>query len=1094
MSETVQIPVGFSADMASVKELSKQFSQQMKLAQAEAIKAGTLAGFTGSQLKQAVKGIADDFSSALEAGQKSTLEKIKKIRLDYEKKIGEATSAEQKKSLEKAREIQIKGIKDEFKLEQKLKSQLNKEEFAERKKNYDEINKELNAAAEQAGLGFYKNASKVGNTLKGLGGNIKNLNFQGIGSSVSDLINQGGKLKQGRMRTKQKALLKAGDAKGAAKMGKAAMMVGKSAMLLGGVAVGLAAVVALLAKAFNHMQKMNKEILEQASVMEVASMAGGDLKKGLGELRDVATQMQMTMRGIKSKEIIGLVGALGNANLTLKELTANAQTSEERTEKLADTIFMLNDVSKMLGVKMGDLATNMAKFAQEQGGNIESATSQFAALSKMALHSGFTQKYFYQTVLEATSGMALYNARVAETGNLLIQLGKVLGEDLAKSTVLELSKGFKSESTADSFKRVLKTGQKNTREIFAREAQVASQQFLNTIGTDGTKGLSDAFNALGMNVDLSGNAQENANAISKALGGLSGSQQEKMIGELINSGKMDRDSVRQISNLVELSKAAKGDAKAMAMAMDELGPSGSLLMQLKGLQGIVGNIPFHEMRDIEQQMLAEAQGYSREQVEKLKEISLQAHAQFGKLEELKQQGFVDQIEARRQVEQFGAYINENGEMVSARLDKTGKKIDKTTEREIKSAEELVALQMAFQESEIAPAMKESEYWGREAAIATVTLGDIMEGAILKVLETIAGYLVPIVSWVTGDLSEEEKQAKQEALAMVEGEQNQVRENDLMLKKQIRQQQKILATEKDAGKRQQATDMLAKLQDAVSRNDQIAKNLEQEKAGITGINYRDTNFGGGVFSSLREGESLGARKRLSSGQDFRDVVGGGGVDTGMTTGEMLVAGTLLAASGVATGGGSLAAVSGVASTGIAGVGGGLAMDKLADMGDDQKEATKESKKQTDELEDINKTLLTTQAGANFQDTKLGGKLDYGGGTTDTALQKLGESAKAKGTTKSDLREALESAGFSQNNIGKVMSGYGDGFSFWRNGKLTSQPIASQDDAVVAVGREGGALKNLLGGGGRGGNSTFNFYGGSTAEIVSHFENLQKQGVV
>lgn len=1102
MSETVEIPVGFSADMASVKEMSKQFSQQMKLAQAEAIKAGTLAGFTGSQIQQAVKGIADDFSSALEAGQKDTLDKIQKIRLDYEKKIGEATSAEQKKSLAKAREIQIKGIKDEFKTEQRLKSQLNKEEFAERKKNYDEINKELNAAAEQAGLGFYKNASKVGNTLKSLGGNIKNLNFQGIGGSVSDLIKQGGKLQQGRMRTQQKELLKQGKGAAAAKMGKAAMMVGKSAMLLGGVAVGLAAVVALLAKAFDHMQKMNKEILEQASVMEVASMAGGDLKKGLGEIRDVATQMQMVMRGIKSKEIIGLVGALGNANLTLKELTANAQTSEERTEKLADTIFMLNDVSKMLGVKMGDLATNMAKFAQEQGGNLESATSQFAALSKMALHSGFTQKYFYQTVLEATSGLALYNARVAETGNLLIQLGKVLGEDLAKSTVMELSKGFKSESTADSFKRVLKTGQKNTREIFAREAQVASQQFLNTIGAEGTQGLSDAFNALGMNVDLSGNAQENANAISKALGGLSGSQQEKMIGELINSGKVDRDSVRQISNLVELSKAAKGDAKAMAMAMDELGPSGSLLMQLKGLQGIVGNIPFHEMRDIEQQMLAEAQGYSREQVEKLKEISLQAHAQFGKLEELKQQGFVDQIEARRQVEQFGAYINENGQMVSARLDKTGKKIDKTTEREIKSAEELVALQMAFQESEIAPAMKESEYWGREAAIATVTLGDIMEGAILKVLETIAGYLVPIVSWVTGDLSKEEKQAKQEALGMVEAEQSKVRENDVMLKKQIRQQQKILATEKDAGKRQQATDMLAKLQEATARNDQIAKNLEKEKAGISGINYRDTNFGGGIpliGGYLREGESLGARKRLSSGQDFRDVVGGGGVDTGMTTGEMITAGLVLGAVGIATGGtgpAALTTLSGASSVGLSGVGGGLAMDKLADMSDETKEATKESKKQTDELEDINKTLLSTQAGSNFQDTKLGKKLEYGGGTTDKALQKLGESAKAKGTSKSDLREALESAGFSLNNISTVMSGYNDGFSFWRNGKLTSQPIASQDDAVVAVGREGGALKNLLGGlgGRRGGGNTFNFYGGSTAEMVAHFENLQKQGVV
>lgn len=1093
MSESVNIPVGFDADMASVEKLGKQFKQQMALAHEEALKAGVKAGFTGTQIKNAVKGLADDFSSALQNGQLQATNNIQKIRLEYEKKIGKASNSEQEKALVKEREAKIKGIKDDFLYEQKLQSQLNKSDFADKKKNYDKISKELNAAAEQAGQGFFKNASKVGGTLKGLGGNIKGMNFQGIGGGVSDLIKQGAKLKQGRMRNQQKALLKQGKGAAAAKMGKSAMLLGKSAMLLGGVAVGLGAVIALLAKAFDHMQKMNKEILEQASVMEVASMAGGDLTKGLGELRDVATQMRQVFRGIKSKDIIGLVGALGNANLTLKELTSSATTSKERTEKLADTIFMLNDVSKMVGVKMGDLATSMAKFSQEQGGNLKDTTSQFAALAQMAQHSGFQQKYFYQTVLEATSGMALYNARVAETGNLLTQLGKVLGEDLAKSTVLELSKGFKSESTADSFKRVLKTGQKNTKEIFQKEAQVASQQFLNTIGDKGKTGLADAFTALGVTIDMSGSHQEQANAISKALGGLSGSQQEKMIGELINGGKMDRDSVRQISNLVELSKASKGDAKAMALAMDELGPGGALLMQLKGLQGIVGDIPFHEMKDIEQQMLAEAQGYSREQVEKLKEISLQAHGQFGKLEELKQQGFVDQAEARRQVEMFGAYINENGEMVSARLDKTGKMIDKSSERQIGSAEELVALQMAFQEGEIAPAMKESEYWGRESAIATVTLGDIMEGAILKVLETIASYLVPIVSWVTGGLDEEEKQAKQDALSEIDSEQSKVRESDMLLKKQIRQQEKVLATEKDSKKRKGAEAELVKLLKMQKANEQIGKNLSDEKTAITGMNYRDTTFGGSFFGE----ENDIARKRLSSGQDFRDVAGGGGVSTGMTLGEEMALMGLVGAgvalsplTGGTTGAGALTIAAGA--TGGMAVGAGI--NEVDVMYDATKETTKETKKQTDELEEINKTLQSTQAGSNFAGTTLGNNLNYSGGTTTAALAQLGAEAKAQGTSEDQLRQALGSAGFGEGKIGEVMAGYGDGFSFWRNGKLTSQPIASQDDAVVAVGREGGSLKNLLGGGGGKGNPTFNFYGGSSAEIIAHFENLQNQGVV
>ena len=289
------------------------------------------------------------------------------------------------------------------------------------------------------------------------------------------------------------------------------------------------------------------------------------------------------------------------------------------------------------------------------------------------------------------------------------------------------------------------------------------------------------------------------------------------------------------------------------------------------------------------------------------------------------------------------------------------------------------------------------------------------------------------------------------------------------------------------------------------NEQIGKNLSDEKTAITGMNYRDTTFGGGVidFFGGDSGENDIARKRLSSGQDYRDVAGGGGVDTGMTTGEIIAISTVAAAGVVATGGGSAAptwaALTGAgamttAGAGTAAVGGGVGINHLASMYDETKDTTKENKKQTDELEEINKTLQSTQAGSNFAESDLGKKMDYSGGTTTAALQKLGEEAKSKGTSKDDLRAALESAGFGEGKIGEVLAGYGDGFSFWRNGKLTSQPIASQDDAVVAVGREGGSLKNLLGGGGGKGNNTFNFYGGSTAEIIAHFENLQNQGVV
>ena len=70
---------------------------------------------------------------------------------------------------------------------------------------------------------------------------------------------------------------------------------------------------------------------------------------------------------------------------------------------------------------------------------------------------------------------------------------------------------------------------------------------------------------------------------------------------------------------------------------------------------------------------------------------------------------------------------------------------------------------------------------------------------------------------------------------------------------------------------------------------------------------------------------------------------------------------------------------------------------------------------------------------------------------------------------------------------------DGFAFFNRGNVSVVPIASQDDAKLEVGRRGGALEQLSSRYSSSGN-TFNFYGGSTAEIIAHFENLQSQGIV
>ena len=1105
---TVGIGIDFSTDLESVKKIASELQKSIASATQSAMKSGAKAGLSVDNVIDALQGVGGAFQKELVNAQKAAMSQIKSVQEKANKDILNARNEQEKQNIKENAKLEIKAIVDQFNLQKNFKSTLVKQEISGLQKGYDEIGKSLKEASEQAGKGFKANAKEGFKTLQSLGGNIKGLNFQGVAGNVSDLIKQGGKYRQGKMLAKAKALKAAGDTAGAAKMASAAKALGGASMAMAGVVVGLGAIIALLAKAFDGMQKMNKEILEQASVIEVASMSSGNLLKGLKEIRSVAVDSRMFMNGIKPEQVFGLVGAFGNANLTLKQLTKTAKDSEERMTLLSDTIFKTTAVARVLGVKAEELGGSLAKMMDEQGGSYDTMMGQFAGLSKMAQNSGFQQKYFYQTVLESVSGLALYNARVAESGNLLIQLGKILGKDMAKSTLQELSKGFKSEGIAESYKRVLKTGQGLTKEIFQKEAQVASQQFLNTIG-DQAPALQDVFKSIGVNLDLSGSAEENAKEISKALGGLSGKQQERLIGEMIADGRINRNQARQISNLVDLSKAAKGDRVAMAAAMDELGPGGVLQMQLNAVQGVLKtNKKFHEMTSFaELKVLEDVGGFSREQIERLKEISLQAHAQFGQLEMLKQQGYVDHATAKQQIEKFGAYINENGEIVSAQLTANGEEINKATERQVTNANELVALQMAYQQSEIEPAMKEAEYWSREQAIATVSLSDIMSGAILAVLETIAGYLVPIVSWVTGSLDDEERQAKQEAVSQISGEERDTRKLLLENKQAIREQEKILKTSGNKEDREKAVAELEKLNQRQKSLEKVQQGLAYEKSKIEGYNYRDTAFFG--MESVFGEENDIARKRLSSAKDFRDVAKGGGVrgggfmGTGLSASETLTLGTIGAATGGygLAGGAMLTTAGGALGGGLiaTGTGAGISSARGDESSAEKSKREFEEKhyqdyqnevgdKQLTELENIGDVLKSNSAGSALAQTQIGSELNYGGGVKTTDLTALGKSAQTE-QQKADLRKALETSGFTETQRATVLSGMNDGLAYFSGNKATVVPLASQDDVSVLASRQGGPVSQM--GGGKGGN-TFNFYGGSTAEIIAHFERIQSAG--
>ena len=1146
----VLLGIDFQADAQSVQKLSNDLQKGMAAAHFSAVLEGTKAGFNSSQIQKAVGDLGKNFSETLKSETTKAITQINELEKKLKQKLESNLTDTQKANLKKQFEMQKANILDNFKLQQKLASDLVQDEMTERKKQYEELNKLLDDGAKIAGQSFVKQAGKLGQSLQGAFTNLRGGNVSGMIKNFADMMQQGA----GRQRRKQQLLAKAGKGKAAAIAGKSAMMMGKAAMAMSGAAVGIGLIIALLAKAFSHMQKMNKEILEGATAFEVMSMAQGDFLGGLQDMRQAATDTALTIGyGIKAKDTIETFKAFGEGNLVLKELVGTASTASERQRKLKDVMIETTNVARALGIKSQELAKHMGEMMQEQGGNLDTIKLQFAGISKQAQNSGFQTKYFFQTVLEATSGMALYNARVAEAGNLLVQLGKILGAKMASDTVKELSKGFKSEGIADSYKRVLKAGQSQSQRVFKKEAQVASQQFLNVVG-DQKGHFVDALSKVGVDLNLTGKtAEEQAKATAEAMAKLSGPQQERLIGELIANGDFDRKNVKQISNLVELAKAAGGNREAMAAAMDELGPGGVLQMQLGAVRGILGTTKkFHEMNSFaELKVLEDVGGFSREQIERLKEISLQAHAQFGKLQELKMQGDNASMDRIEQVRQFGAFVDENGKIISARLDKTGELIDENSQREVTSAEELVALQMAYSEKQLKPLMAETDYYSQLTAKATVTLGDIMEGAILAVLEEIAGYLIPIVSWIAGDLSEEEKQAKQEALTAVSEDASKVRKQDKALREQQNELDKTIKTTSDPKERAKAQRAMKELSMERRRLRIKQSGLAHEKTRIESFNYKDTSlFGLELFGE----ENEIARKDLSSVENVRSLAQGrGGVDTGMTTGEklLLTAGVLTTggtalgaygtAGGLAYGLGGTSFVSG-GSTLVGAIGGNptggpgfdaRAVDSLvgedkelfeaikgfksgvsdedafkAFMGqndellqeyfnsgktlEDQKEEQKKTKEAVREVKDA---VEESNAGSGLASTKIGRDLGYAGGTDTEDLIALGRAAKAGSSSdRANLRAALKTSGLDESQREIVRGAMKDGVGrIGSDGRVREVIGIDSNDAVdVIAHKQGGPIRGGVTGGG--GKTIMNFYGGQTSEIIAHIDSLIAAGVI
>lgn len=607
-------------------------------------------------------------------------------------------------------------------------------------------------------------------------------------------------------------------------IGSAMASIGPLLMAIGALAAGIAVLVGVFVGADAQAKKLNNTLLDSGSSAVELQEAFGDAGEGLRALREEFTNFdQNVLWGTTAKDTMEIVGAYGKAGITLRELTTSAANGADAMTKLRNATEATLTYAKLLGTTNIEMAEVFASRMEEMGQNINGVAENLSAVQMAAKESGFGVKRFFNMVLQATTGMTMYNVRMSEAAGLLLQLGKILGAKGGGEFLQGLTKGFGDQSTQEKYKRVMTTGAGRTKATFGRSAANTADDFLKKLSDKGMgAALGAALGKSGLKVDLKDSKQ-----LVKDLGALSREDQTKLLASARMAG--DDELVQQLTNLTMVAQGAKGGTGNMAMSLGGLDMGGKLMMQLQQGMAVLGK-PLHEL-NLEQTMAFENMtGVQGEQLEQLRRVSQAMYGNHKALTDLSKNqeryagltGKQIAAEQMRQVKAYGAYVAENGDLIAAKLDdvkdadgnitqKVSEDGQKTLTKEIGS---YIQSQGAVFAQAAQAAMSVDTQLAQEMVSATTELTKLMEQGVESWLQEIHGVVESILNFLSGG----EKEARQTALDRLVKEMSSTREKIKAGEKEVAGKKAALLTDTTpAGK--------AKLQAEIDAKQADLKNLQ-----------------------------------------------------------------------------------------------------------------------------------------------------------------------------------------------------------------------------------------------------------------------------
>lgn len=565
----------------------------------------------------------------------------------------------------------------------------------------------------------------------------------------------------------------AGGMKGAAMQGiaKALSALGPGLLMLGAVIAGFAALVKIILDADSAAKELHRTLLENGTAALDLTDKYGNVAESLTTVREAFTDMKFNMKwGTTAKDHISVLNAYAASGRTFKEITGNIKDTTEQMNLLREATEGAVAYGKILGETADTMAGHIGTMMEEMAVTQEGALENFSKISKAAMESGFSTKRFFNMVLQATSGMSMYNVRLEDTVGLLLKLTKVLGAKVGAEFMDKLNQGYKSASTEERTRAAMTMGGKGG-QIAAQESQRQAGAFADlvakfqaestklgtTTGADFSKALADS--------GLSEAVLQDPKALSASLSKMSEKDSNALYAKLVAAnadlaGKFQATWIASMGN--------KGDTGGVQAAMQEWGASATLLSKIYKIQAVTGQgMNQVSYKDIVGRMATEGPGgIGPDEFMEIKRLASSITGFQTNLEETRKAMKADPGNAKALAEafnkQFGAMyeanLTEKGGLISTKTnDVLGSDFDSLMSNWTSKIEDMQANDQVKEDIELAQIIADN----------TTDMSKILEQGVEALLMKIYTAVASIKAWFVGGLNEDDKRSQIKALEQLD---------------------------------------------------------------------------------------------------------------------------------------------------------------------------------------------------------------------------------------------------------------------------------------------------------------------------------------